>query len=107
MITIQEAQAKALAYGRGEIPLHSLPPVTVRKSEAGICDYCNQHRPIVMKTSDSQFLVCWKDINYLKGIYGEEWETKAQTTLFNNRQSRLQVAAQNANKKKGVTHVGF
>lgn len=107
MITLEEARAKALAYGRGEIPLTSLPPQTIHKSQSGMCDYCNKVKSVVMKTTDELYLVCWTDVCRLKEVHGEAWEQKAENTLFRNRQNRLQLEAQKVAKKKGNTNAGF
>lgn len=100
-MSIEEAQAKARSYGRGEIPITRLPPATLYRSKGGVCDYCGQKRPVVMPTKTTLYLVCWRCICQLKELHGEDWELKAESRLMKNRQLRLQTNARNLSKKKG------
>lgn len=101
MGTLEEAIAKARAYGEGQIPIHNLPPHSVKKSVAGFCDYCNSERPVVYPICNHQFFVCWKDLCMVKDTYGKDWQSKIVTTLQRNRELRLQQQAQRKAQKGG------
>lgn len=96
---IAECQAKARAYGEGLIPLTTLPLNAPKQSISGFCDYCNEHRPVVIETPDKLYFVCWRDICRLQNTYGKDWQKKVESTLHTNRQHRLQVAAHKAAEK--------
>lgn len=106
-LTLEQAIAKSKAYGRGEIPITSLPPQPPHKSQSGMCDYCNKIRPVVLKTKNNMYLVCWTDVCRLTELYGEDWEKKAENTLSRNHQNRLQTDAQKASNKKGGVGAAF
>ncbi len=90
-------------YGRGEIPITHLPPQQLHKSRSGYCDYCNKKKSVVRKTKTQMYDVCWPCECYLKHHHGEEWEQKAETTLQQNKQKRMQLQAQ---KESGKMTVG-
>lgn len=101
MTTLKEAIAKARAYGEGQIPIHNLPPHSIKQSVAGFCDYCNTKRPVVYPVCSNQYFVCWKDQCMLEQQYGKDWLIKIQPALKQNRELRMQQSAQRKARRVG------